>query len=59
MFAGLLKNSPYMRTVNWNDAAILADEAHNPQDAIQKEFISMITKAKKIYGNKRKKKQDK
>lgn len=57
MFAGMLKNSPYMRMVNWNDAAIIADEAHNPQDAIQKEFISMITKAKKIYGKKRKRKQ--
>ncbi len=59
MFAGMLKNSPYMRMVNWNDAAIIADEAHNPQDAIQKEFISMIAKAKKIYGNKRKKKTKK
>ena len=59
MFAGLLRNSPYMRTVNWTDAAILADESHNPQDAIQNEFISMIAKAKKIYGNKRKRKQDK
>ena len=56
MFAGLLRNSPYMRTVNWNDAAMIADESHNPQDAIQKEFISMIAKAKKIYGNKRKRK---
>jgi Ca-activated chloride channel family protein len=57
MFAGLLKNSPYMRNVNWNDAAIMADESHNPADAIQKEFISMIAKAKKIYGHKKKKKQ--
>jgi Ca-activated chloride channel homolog len=58
MFAGLLKNSPYMRNINWNDPAIMANEAHNPQDAIQKEFISMITKAKKIYGNRKKKKQN-
>jgi Ca-activated chloride channel family protein len=58
MFAGLLKNSPHMRFVNWNDAAILADESHNPKDAIQNEFLNMIAKAKKIYGNKRKKKQE-
>lgn len=57
MFAGLLKNSQYMRAITWNDAAILADESHNPQDAIQTEFISMIMKAKKIYGNKKKKKR--
>jgi Ca-activated chloride channel family protein len=58
MFAGLLKNSPHMRFVNWNDAAILADESHNPKDAIQNEFLNMIAKAKKIYGNKKKKKQE-
>lgn len=56
MFAGMLKSSPYMRMVNWNDAIMIADEAHNPQDAIQKEFITMIAKAKKIYGNRKKKK---
>ncbi len=56
MFAGMLKSSPYMRMVNWNDAALIATEAHNPQDAIQKEFITMIAKAKKIYGNRKKKK---
>jgi Ca-activated chloride channel family protein len=59
MFAELLKNSPHMRFVNWNDAAILADESHNSRDAIQNEFLNMIAKAKKIYGNKKKKKQDK
>jgi Ca-activated chloride channel family protein len=57
MFAGLLKDSPHMRFVNWTDAAILADESHNPQDAVQVEFLNMISKAKKIYGNKKKKKQ--
>ncbi|WP_315820651.1 hypothetical protein [Paraflavitalea speifideaquila] len=36
IFASLLKNSPYMRMATWNDAAIIADESHNPQDAIQK-----------------------
>ncbi len=56
IFASLLKKSPYMRMTNWNDAALMAEESHNPQDAIQNEFISMIAKAKKIYGNKKKRK---
>lgn len=58
MFAGLLKQSPHMRFINWDDAAILAEQSYNTQDAIQKEFITMITKAKKIYGNRKRKKQE-
>jgi Ca-activated chloride channel family protein len=57
MFAGLLKDSPYMRFISWNDAAIIADQSRNPLDAIQNEFLNMISKAKKIYGNRKKKKQ--
>lgn len=56
MFAGILKDSPFMRSINWNDAAAIAASAHNPQDAIQAEFLTMIAKAKKIYGNRRKRK---
>ncbi|MDF2187523.1 von Willebrand factor type A domain-containing protein [Paraflavitalea sp. CAU 1676] len=56
MFAGILKNSPFMKQVTWNDASALASEAQNPQDAIQAEFITMIAKAKKIYGHRKRKK---
>lgn len=56
MFAGILKNSPFMKQVTWNDASALATEAQNPQDAIQAEFITMIAKAKKIYGHRKRKK---
>ncbi len=58
MFAGILKNSPFMRQISWNDASSIATQAHNPQDAIQAEFLTMISKAKKIYGNRRKRKAE-
>ncbi|MEO5591281.1 MAG: von Willebrand factor type A domain-containing protein [Chitinophagaceae bacterium] len=55
-FAQLLKNSPYVKAVSWTDAIILANESYNPNDAVQKEFITIIEKAKKIYGKNKKRK---
>lgn len=54
MFASLLKESKHARGINWTDAILLANDACNPQDAIQKEYIAMINKAKKIYAKARK-----
>ncbi|MEO5684248.1 MAG: von Willebrand factor type A domain-containing protein [Chitinophagaceae bacterium] len=55
-FALLLKNSPYAKNISWNDAIILANESHNANDAVQKEFITIVEKAKKIYGKGKKRK---
>ena len=55
-FALLLKNSPYTKTVSWTDAIILANESYNTNDAMEKEFITIVEKAKKIYGKNRKRK---
>lgn len=55
MFAALLKESKYARKYSWNDAIILAHQAHNPKDPLQTEFIGMIEKAKKIYLRSKKK----
>jgi Ca-activated chloride channel family protein len=57
MFAALLKDSKYARTYSWGDVIKLATESIDPQDAIQKEFITIIEKAKKIYGRERKKRR--
>ena len=54
-FSMLLKNSPYARTISWSDAIILANESHNVNDPVQKEFITLVEKAKKIYGKGKKK----
>jgi len=57
LFGSLVKNSKYTRRVNFSDAYELASQSYNANDAIQKEFITLIEKAKKIYskGKKRKK----
>jgi Ca-activated chloride channel family protein len=57
MFAALLKDSKYARTYSWGDVIKLATESIDPQDALQKEFITIIEKAKKIYGKERKKRR--
>ncbi len=59
MFASLLKGSKFSRFITWNDAIIMASESCRPDDAIQKEYINMIGKAKKIYGKNRRKRREK
>jgi Ca-activated chloride channel family protein len=54
-FSMLLKNSPYAKAISWSDAIILASESHNVNDPVQKEFITLVEKAKKIYGKGKKK----
>ena len=55
MFALLVKESKYSKRYSWNDAIILAHQAHNPKDPLQTEFVGMIEKAKKIYLRNRRK----
>lgn len=57
MFAALLKDSKYARTYSWGEVIKLASESIDPQDALQKEFITIIEKAKKVYGRERKRKK--
>ena len=55
-FASLVKNSPYTKNLSWADCIILANESYSVNDAIQKEFLLLAEKAKKIYSKKRKNK---
>lgn len=57
MFGGLLKTSKYFKNVSWNDAIILANQSYNAKDAVQKEMIDLIEKAKKIYSKEKKRKK--
>ena len=59
MFASLLKESAYTRKVSWNDVIALANESYDHADPVQKEFISIIEKAKKIYSRAKRKKRKK
>jgi len=57
MFGSLLKDSKYSRRYNWYDIREIAEHAQNPSDGLQKEFLEIIEKAKKIYSHSRKKRR--
>jgi Ca-activated chloride channel homolog len=57
-FASLLKLSKYANSISWNDVIIMASQAVSPDDPLQKEFVTLLEKAKKIYSRKKKKKGD-
>ena len=54
MFGSLLKQSRYARLINWNDAIALANQSLEKDNSLQKEFIEMLEKAKKIYSKAKK-----
>lgn len=56
MFSSLLRDSKFMRRVTFSDVIELATASCNPADALQKEFIVLADKARKVYSKIRKKK---
>ena len=54
MFGSLLKKSKYCKTVSWTDVINLANGSYDPKDPVQKEFIDVLEKAKKIYQRRKK-----
>jgi len=57
MFGSLLKESAYAKTMSWNETLLAASAAHDVNDPLQKEFIAIIEKAKKIYSKGKRKRQ--
>ena len=57
MFASLLKESKFSQQYGWNDVIIMANESLRKGDYIQEEFLTMVSKAKKIYGKMKKRKR--
>jgi Ca-activated chloride channel family protein len=55
MFGGLLKGSKYFKNISWNDVLVMAEQNYDHSDAVQKEMIELVEKAKKIYAKKRRK----
>jgi len=55
MFGSLLKESPFAKQVTWNETIIAANESYDKMDPVQKEFITIIEKAKRIYTKRKKK----
>ncbi len=59
MFGLKLKQSKYVRDVDWDDIQTIAQNSYNEKSFLQTEFLQLIEKAKKIYTSKKKKKKDK
>jgi Ca-activated chloride channel family protein len=49
MFGGLLKYSSFTKNVSWNEVIDIAHHSQDPQNMLQKEFIELIEKARKVY----------
>ena len=54
MFGSLLRSSPYTKKATWNDILSLATSSFDGNDLLQKEFISLVQKAKILYSKKKK-----
>jgi Ca-activated chloride channel family protein len=58
MFGMKLRESKYIRNTGWSDIEIIASNSYNPKDYLQKEFVQLISIAKKMYPKKKKNKKD-
>lgn len=56
MFGSLLRNSPFLRNIGWNEIISLAETSIGSDDLLQKEFISLVQQAKLLYTKFKKKK---
>jgi Ca-activated chloride channel homolog len=55
MFGSILKESPFVKEINWNDVQDLATKASSPDDLLQKEFTGLVQQAKALYSKLKKK----
>ncbi|MDI3322263.1 vWA domain-containing protein [Pinibacter soli] len=58
MFGSILRESKFVKAVGWNDVSILAASSYDPKDVVQREFLTLVDKAKKIYGKRKKDRQN-
>ncbi|HEV7622445.1 MAG TPA: von Willebrand factor type A domain-containing protein [Flavisolibacter sp.] len=58
MFGSMVKKSKFMKGISWNDVLQIASDSFDNNYYSQKEFISLLQKAKIIYSKKRKKEED-
>jgi Ca-activated chloride channel family protein len=56
MFGSMLRTSPFIRNTAWNEIISLAESSSIKNDLLQKEFISILYKAKDMYMKGKKKK---
>ncbi len=56
MFGSLLRNSAFLKNINWNEVHQLALSASGQDDLLQKEFVNLVLQAKNLYSKTKKKK---
>jgi Ca-activated chloride channel family protein len=56
MFGSLLRSSPFAKNISWNDVIALAAKSSSGSELFQKEFITLVEKAKNLYSKQKKKK---
>jgi Ca-activated chloride channel homolog len=57
MFGSILRASSATKEINWNDTILLASQASDDNDPIQKEFVSLVKEAKILYTKQKKRKK--
>jgi Ca-activated chloride channel family protein len=56
MFGSMLRVSPFIKNITWNDIVSAAIASAEPNDILQQEFISIVQQAKTLYSKTKKKK---
>jgi Ca-activated chloride channel family protein len=56
MFGAMLRSSPYIKNLSWNDIISWATSASDNNDILQQEFVSIVQQAKILYSKTKKKK---
>ncbi|MBL7747359.1 MAG: von Willebrand factor type A domain-containing protein [Chitinophagaceae bacterium] len=56
MFGSLLRSSPFIKNVGWNEIITLAQSSSGTNDLLQKEFVALVQQAKTLYSKVKKKK---
>jgi len=55
MFGMKLRQSKFIGNIEWSDIENIAMNSYDPNEYLQKEFLQLVSIAKKIYGKRRKK----
>jgi Ca-activated chloride channel family protein len=56
MFGTLLKESEFSKKFTWDELQDFAKSSTNPDNLLQKEFVDLVAKARKLYGSGKRKK---
>ena len=56
MFGSMLRSSPFVKNLSWNDMLTWATTTADEKDIVQKEFVNIVQQAKALYSKTKKKK---